>query len=306
MAGLPQTSSKYSVLVTQWGNASVGHRARMTVYGQQKRGYSTNISMRTTARIMRPEQKLSDIPSSVLSDIVMCLNNPSPLGNNWRALADELLLSYQTVQSLDYHGPGGMMAGVLEIMFHRKVTVGKFKQLLEKMERLDVIEILIKAGFPANTICENETDRDDESRGDLYSSSSSSNMKVETTETHDNRSQTTNNENRSTSEENNQTSNDTHIRQPTKDLPDVQNMYQEKKSTSGIEAQKACKLTNAQKQPEYGAICEELVRARDSSLASNEVIETEAKRQSSIMTGISEFISSSYSGLCGRLSFTKK
>jgi len=103
------------------------------------------------------EQKLSDIPSSVLSDIVMCLNNPSPLGNNWRALADELLLSYQTVQSLDYHGPGGMMAGVLEIMFHRKVTVGKFKQLLEKMERLDVIEILIKAGFPANTICENET-----------------------------------------------------------------------------------------------------------------------------------------------------
>ena len=131
-------------------------------------------------------------------------------------------------------------------------------------------------------------------------------MKVETTETHDNRSQTTNNENRSNSEENNQTLNDTHFRQPTKDLPNVQNMYQEEKSTSGTEAQKACKLTNVQKQPEYGAICEELVRARVSSLASSEVIETEEKRQSSIMTGISEFISRSYSGLCGRLSFTKK
>lgn len=97
-------------------------------------------------------QVLKDTPSSVLSEVVMCLNNPSPLRNNWKAVAAELSLNFQTVQSLDHHCRGGMMDGVLDIMFQRKTTVQNLADMLEKIQRPDIIEILIKAGLPKSNV----------------------------------------------------------------------------------------------------------------------------------------------------------
>lgn len=93
------------------------------------------------------EQLLKDVPSSTLSELVMLLNNPSPLRNNWKAMAAEMSLSFQTVQSLDYYGADGMMNGVLEIMFQRAKTVRHLVDMLRNIQRPDVIAILVKAGL---------------------------------------------------------------------------------------------------------------------------------------------------------------
>ena len=77
----------------------------------------------------------------------MLLNNPSPLRNNWKAMAAEMSLSFQTVQSLDYYGADGMMNGVLEIMFQRAKTVRHLVDMLRNIQRPDVIAILVKAGL---------------------------------------------------------------------------------------------------------------------------------------------------------------
>lgn len=149
MAGLLQaTQGKYSVFVTG-GNVNVGYRSRMTCYsGQRRASYSTGPSVRTTTeRITGPEQLLKDVPSSTLSELVMLLNNPSPLRNNWKAMAAEMSLSFQTVQSLDYYGADGMMNGVLEIMFQRAKTVRHLVDMLRNIQRPDVIAILVKAGL---------------------------------------------------------------------------------------------------------------------------------------------------------------
>lgn len=102
-------------------------------------------------------QLLEDIPISVLDEVAMHLSNPSPLRNNWKAVAAELSLSFQTVQSLDHHALGGMMEGMLQIMFQRKMTVQDFANMMEKIQRPDIVEILVKAGLPENNIAqENE------------------------------------------------------------------------------------------------------------------------------------------------------
>ena len=67
-------------------------------------------------------------------------------------MAAELSLCFQTIQSLDYHGSGGMMEGVLEIMFQKRMTVQDFAGVLEKIERPDIVDVLIKAGFPESNI----------------------------------------------------------------------------------------------------------------------------------------------------------
>lgn len=97
-------------------------------------------------------QLLKDIPWSVLSEVIMHLNNPSPLRNNWKAVAAELSLSFQTVQSLDHHVSGGMTEGVLQIMFQRKMTVQDFANMMEKIQRPDIVDTLVKAGLPENNI----------------------------------------------------------------------------------------------------------------------------------------------------------
>lgn len=97
-------------------------------------------------------QLLEDIPWSVLSEVIVYLNNPSPLRNNWKAVAAELSLSFQTVQSLDHHVRGGMTEGVLQIMFQRKMTVQDFASMMEKIQRPDIVQILVKAGLPENNI----------------------------------------------------------------------------------------------------------------------------------------------------------
>ena len=87
----------------------------------------------------------------------MYLNNPSPLRNNWKAVAAELSLSFQTVQSLDHHAPGGMMEGVLQVMFQKKMTVLDLANMLEKIQRPDVVDILVKAGLPEDNIRQEKT-----------------------------------------------------------------------------------------------------------------------------------------------------
>lgn len=144
MAGPLQ--GNYSIVVSG-GNVNVGYRSRMTCYSGQLRDYSTASVRTTTARITGSEQLLKDIPSSALSELVMLLNNPSVLGNNWKAMAAEMSLSFQTVQSLDHYGAGGMMNGVLEIMFQRAITVRHLVDMLRKIQRPDIIEILITAGL---------------------------------------------------------------------------------------------------------------------------------------------------------------
>ena len=99
-------------------------------------------------------QLLEDIPSSVLDEVVLHLNNPSPLRNNWKAVAAELSLSFHTVQSLDHHARGGMMEGILQIMFQRKMTVLVFANMMEKIQRPDIVEILVKAGLPESNIAQ--------------------------------------------------------------------------------------------------------------------------------------------------------
>ena len=90
----------------------------------------------------------------MLSQVVESLNLPSPLGNDWKGVAGEMLLPYKTVMSLDHHNPEGMMNGILQIMFEKKFTAGDFVDLLQKIQRPDVIEIFIEAGFPRNSIRE--------------------------------------------------------------------------------------------------------------------------------------------------------
>ena len=107
--------------------------------------------------VLLPGQVLQDIPASVLREVLMYLNNPSPLGNNWKAVAAELSLSFQTVQSLDHHGSGGMMEGLLQIMFQKKMTVRDLANMMEKIQRPDVVEILVKAGLPENNSWQNKT-----------------------------------------------------------------------------------------------------------------------------------------------------
>ena len=68
-----------------------------------------------------------------------------------------MALPFQTIQSLDHHGPEGMMGGLLEIMFQRKMTVGDLVKILEKIERPDVLEILFEAGLQDHTAHDNET-----------------------------------------------------------------------------------------------------------------------------------------------------
>lgn len=115
------------------------------------------LSILTFPLVLLSGQLLKDIPASVLSEVVMHLNNPSPLRNNWKAVAAELLLSFQTVQSLDHHAPGGMMEGVLQIMFQRKMTVRDLANMLEEIQRPDIVEILVKAGLPENNIRQEKT-----------------------------------------------------------------------------------------------------------------------------------------------------
>ena len=88
----------------------------------------------------------------MLSQVVESLNLPSPLGNDWKGVAGEMLLSYKTVMSLDHHSSEGMMNGLLQIMFENKFTAGDFVDLLQKLQRPDVIEIFIEAGFPRSSI----------------------------------------------------------------------------------------------------------------------------------------------------------
>lgn len=88
----------------------------------------------------------------MLRQVVESLNLPSPLGNDWKGVAGEMLLPYKTVMSLDHRSSEGMMDGVLQIMFEKKFTAGDFVDLLQKIQRPDVIEIFIEAGFPRNSI----------------------------------------------------------------------------------------------------------------------------------------------------------
>ena len=92
----------------------------------------------------------------MLSQVVESLNLPSPLGNDWKGVAGEMLLPYKTVMNLDHHSSEGMMNGLLHIMFEKKFTAGDFVELLQKIQRPDVIEIFIEAGFPRNSIREKE------------------------------------------------------------------------------------------------------------------------------------------------------
>ena len=92
----------------------------------------------------------------MLRQVVESLNLPSPLGNDWKGVAGEMLLPYKTVMSLDHRSSEDMMHGVLQIMFEKKFTAGDFVDLLQKIQRPDVIEIFIEAGFPRNIIHEKE------------------------------------------------------------------------------------------------------------------------------------------------------
>lgn len=103
------------------------------------------------------ELRLKDVNSSVLKEVVFCLNNQSPLGNNWKAIAAEMGLNLPHIQSLDYHGHNGMMRGVLDIMFHKKMTVGDLVKMLHNIGRPDVIEVFTKAGFQDTFVHEKET-----------------------------------------------------------------------------------------------------------------------------------------------------
>lgn len=103
------------------------------------------------------ELRLKDVNSSVLKEVVFCLNNQSPLGNNWKAIAAEMGLNLPHIQSLDYHGHNGMMRGVLDIMFHKKMTVGDLVKMLHNIGRPDVIEVFTKAGFQDTFVQEKET-----------------------------------------------------------------------------------------------------------------------------------------------------
>ncbi|XP_068756766.1 uncharacterized protein [Montipora capricornis] len=153
MDGPTRWPGKYSILVNG-GHANVGHRARMSFHRRQRRGYCTSSTRaHATSKIIGPDQKLKYIPPSILNEVVMSLNNQSPLGNDWRELAGMMLIPHETIMNLDHHGPEGRMDGVLRVMHHRKVTVGDFVQMLQTIQRPDVIEIFTKAGYEGAASC---------------------------------------------------------------------------------------------------------------------------------------------------------
>lgn len=331
MAGLAQASGKYSVLVLG-GNANVGHRAKMNFYRGQRRGLST-LSTRTTTtatRITESGQVLQDIPVSVLSEVFMYLNNPSPLGNNWKAVAAELSLSYQAVQSLDHHGPGGMMEGVLKIMSQRKMTVRDLANILEKIQRPDVVEILVKAGLPENDIWEDKTNGD----GNVNGSCSNNNVQDGSKLSRDITSQT--NSTKHTVDGCKQTYNHKHStqtrsgqeamqnKQTTKEQEAKQNMQTARDSPntqSGAEFRKipnaskryvpcADKSTDLQRQASNGIIFQEFAgRSQHELLNYGIPIQRSAGESpedvadTNIIEKTVAFIVTAFSGSCGRLGF---
>lgn len=78
-------------------------------------------------------QLLKDILWFVFSEVIMYFNNFSLFRNNWKVVVVEFLLSFQIVQSLDYYVLGGMMEGVFQIMFQRKMIVQDFVNMMEKI-----------------------------------------------------------------------------------------------------------------------------------------------------------------------------
>lgn len=253
MAGLRNSSGKYLIHVTGGRpKLSVGDRARMNLVSRQRRGFSTSSSARATSKITGPEQKLKYIPPSALSEVVMYLNNYSPLGNNWKAIADEMLITFEAIRSLDHHGPDGMMSGVLDIMFHRKVTVGLFVQMLQRIQRPDVIDILVKAGLQGDFFQEYESDegglKTDEfnSCNDLQAAAEKEDCNVYQT----GKSGTSYNE-----DENDQGAAELNFTLLTCDTPELREIMRDNVSQRTIEARN------------YGAAHEELVRARASSSA---------------------------------------
>ena len=80
----------------------------------------------------------------MLTQVVESLNLPSPLGNDWKGVAGEMLLPYKTVMSLDHHSSEGMMRGILQIMFEKKFTAGDFVDLLQKYKDLMLSKFSLK------------------------------------------------------------------------------------------------------------------------------------------------------------------
>ncbi|XP_078376574.1 uncharacterized protein LOC144659920 isoform X2 [Oculina patagonica] len=313
MAGFSQTSGKYSVLVTG-GNANVGYKARMNFYGGQRRGYSTRQSTRATTRITGPGQILKDVPPSVLSEVVMYLNNPSPLGNNWKAVAAELSLSFPTIQSLDYHGDGGMMDGVMEIMFQKKMTVQDLADIMEKIQRPDIIEILVKAGLPERNI---RPDGNTNDNGNLDGLRSSNDLKDVTIATPDITSQTTSTTN--SVKDCKQPNCLKQYKQLARDLPETQSKIEDTKITHACAHEipsSVDKLPDVQGFHDNAVICEELagvtqrgglkcsvISIESSDGESNEDVIKDDRSGSSIIDRIARFIFDVYSGFCGRLRF---
>lgn len=273
------SSGKYTVFVTG-GMANVGYKAKMNFYGRQKRGYSTNIPTRTTVKLSGPGQVLEEIPSSILSEVVLHLNSPSPLRNNWQAIAAEMMLTYQTVQNLDHHSPGGMMDGVLAIMFQRKMTVGDLVQLLVKIKRPDVVEILIKAGLPKNSVHahEDETDVQDNqcSGDDLQATITMATPEVSSQAT-------------SNACADKRSFDDKSFNQPKIDFPNVKNTSEE-----AIKVSKECNLYDSDSLG-CDVICKEVDPARGSTSA--EAALEDKNPDGSIISGIVRSIS------CGKLCF---
>ncbi|KAJ7370418.1 hypothetical protein OS493_032308 [Desmophyllum pertusum] len=146
-----------------------------------------------------------------------------------------------------------MMDGVLDIMFQRKTTVQNLADMLEKIQRPDIIEILIKAGLPkSNVQCGNTNDNGNSD--DLCSNDDLRVVTIETPLVTRHITSTANNVNNCE-----QTCSHKQYNQLTRDSPETHSTIEGPNITSACDAPSACKLTDGQGQLGNSIICEEFV-----------------------------------------------
>lgn len=85
------------------------------------------------------DQLLEEIPYSVEGSIVEMLDSPSPLGNDFKALAGHCGL---TILQINHLTENGKTTSLLQHLCEQRKTVGYLVDQLKKMDRKDIIEVI--------------------------------------------------------------------------------------------------------------------------------------------------------------------
>ena len=90
------------------------------------------------------------LPSTAKKELIGMLQKDDVLDHNWRGVADRLLdLSIDQIKMLEEKD--SKMKGVFQLMEQQLIPIRRFVEVLDRLNRLDVIELLKKAGLAIST-----------------------------------------------------------------------------------------------------------------------------------------------------------